>query len=205
MEIFARRDIEQYADSLAMYLPGGELFAAKNINGSNLRAMLRGLAWELYRANGYLREYSSDVIPDQTYKLIDEWESALGIPDGCFSGAGTIDERRDAVLLKLASLGVQTASDFVNLAQSIGYSVTVKAAAPYAIFPMIFPILLTASDKAARFTILVEYSTAGSVYPPAVFPLTFPFVFGGNQIGFMECLFRRLKPANCDIVFRQVE
>lgn len=205
MANFSRRDIDEYTDSLAAYLPGGELFSAKNINGSNLRSMLRGLAWELYRANGYLREYSSDVIPDQTYKLIDEWESALGIPDGCFSGDGTIDERRDAVLLKLASLGIQTAADFVNLAQSIGYTVSVKAAAPYAIFPMIFPILLIDSPKTARFTILVEYSTAGSVYPPAIFPLTFPFVFGGAQLGVMECLFRRLKPANCDIVFRQVE
>lgn len=204
MAIFKRRDIEQYTDSLAAYIPGGELFAAKSISGSNLRSMLRGLAWEMYRANGYLREYANDAIPDRTYHLIDEWEEALGIPDECFSGSGTIDERREAVLLKLAALGIQTADDFVNLAQMLGYVVTIESAVGYATFPLTLPFILLGSAKEARFTIVVSYATGGDVFPPATLPLTLPFILGGADLGILECLFRKLKPANCNLIFRQV-
>jgi len=200
MATFLRRDVEQYANSLAAYLPGGELFGAAWVKDTNFRNLLRGMAWELYRTNGVLQEYAAEAIPDQTYRLLDEWETALGIPDGCFSGAGTIDERRQDVLIKLASLGVQTVEDFEELGAVLGLAITVTSAVPYAIFPMTFPVLLLDSAKAARFTIVVEYPQ-DSV---SVFPLVFPIVFGSSALGRFECLFNRLKPANCDLIFRQV-
>jgi len=200
MANFKRRDLEQYTDSLAAYLPGGVLFAAAHKNGTNFRNFLRGLAGELYRTNGVLREYSAEVLPDETYRFIDEWESALGIPDDCFSGAGDIDERRKDILIKLASLGVQTSNDFSNLAHILGLEITVEPASPYAIFPIVFPVLLLDSEKTARFTILVSYPGASL----SAFPLTFPFVFGSSELGRVRCLLTKLKPANCNIIFRQV-
>ena len=84
MSLFKRRSIEAYTDSLAEYMPGGELFAAKSVYDSNFRKLLRGMAGELFRANGLLREYNDQIIPDRTEKFIDEWEKAVGIPDHCF-------------------------------------------------------------------------------------------------------------------------
>lgn len=194
------RTIEQQTQTLADYLPGGQLYHAKNIHDSNFRKLLRGLAEELFRGDGYVQTFKEDVIPDTTVFFVDEWEEAVGIPDGCFSGTGSLDERRRDVLIKLASLGVQTAEDLVALGSLFGITVTVASGRAFSVFPLMFPVLLFDTDKEARFTIVVDFTVDAA----SKFPLTFPFVFGGGAIGVLECLFRRLKPANCDIIFRQV-
>jgi len=192
------RTIEDQAQSLANYLPGGRVFTPKNDPNSNLRAVLRGMASELFTADGYIRTYQQEIIPDETVLFIDEWERAVGIPDSCFKGTGTIDERRLHVLVKLASLGVQTAQDFIDLAALFGVTITVTAGSTSGGFPMTFPIRLF--GPAAYFTIIVQF-TVESIER---FPLTYPITFGDETIGLLECLFTKLKPANCDLIFEQV-
>jgi uncharacterized protein YmfQ (DUF2313 family) len=200
MDLFARRDIEEYTNSLADYLPGGCLFASKAVSNSNFRKLLRGMAGELFRANGLLKEYSEQIIPDQTVKFIEEWESAVGIPDACFRGTGTLTERRRDILTKLAALGVQTSQDFVDLGTTFGVSVTVNSGLDEITFPLVFPIVMFNTVKEARFTIVVRFT----VQAANRFPLTFPITFGSGEIAILECLFTKLKPANCDIIFQQV-
>lgn len=190
MVLFERRDLEQYTNSLADYLPGGALFASRSVSDSNFRKLLRGMAGELFRANGLLKEYSEEVLPDLTVKFIEEWERAVGIPDGCFSGTGTIDVRRRDILTKLAALGVQTLDDFRNLATTFGVVATVLAGSESGI--------VFSSNKTARFTIVVSISL------PERFPYTFPMTFGDDLIALLECVFKRLKPANCQVLFQEV-
>jgi uncharacterized protein YmfQ (DUF2313 family) len=193
-----RRTLIEHTQSLANYLPGGRVFAQKNKSGSNLRKLLRGLATEVLRADEFIRTYEQEVIPDQTTLFIDEWEQAVGIPDSCFKGTGTIEQRRTHVLIKLASLGVQTEQDFIDLAALFGVTVTIEQGSTQGAFPMTFPLLLL--GDAAYFTIIVRYSDVSA----ARFPHTFPITFGAEAIGIMECLFTKLKPANCDLIFEQV-
>lgn len=200
MSLFQRRDNEEYTDSLARYLPGGELFASKFKQSSNFRALLRGMAGELFRANGFLREYNDNIIPDTTVKFIEEWESTLGIPDDCFSGTGTTLERRRDILTKLAALGVQTDQDFIDLAVIFGVTVTVNAGIDEITFPLTFPVVMFTTEQEARFTIVIRFT----VQAANKFPLTFPILFGSGEIAILECLFTKLKPANCDIIFQQV-
>lgn len=191
---------EQHAKSLADYLPGGPLFAAKNMQGANFHNLIRGLACELQNAEAFLKVAQDEFIPDQTVVFIDEWESAVGIPDCCFSGTGDIVIRRRDVLIKLASLGIQTNQDFVDLAALFGIVVTIITGTTSGLFPMVFPIVFYDSPQAARFTIVVTFTVPESNR----FPLVFPFTFGDDSILILECLFTKLKPANCDIVFNQV-
>ena len=194
-------NIEDHADALADYMPNGRLFEAKKIGNSNYRQLLRGIASELFTAEGYLISLNDEYLPDQTVLFLDEWESALGIPDSCFSGAGTIIERRRDILVKLASLGVQTANDFEGLGDIFGVSVKVHPGISFSsVFPATFPFIFFNSAKEARFTIIVDFT----VEEASKFTLTFPFTFGSGEIGVLECLFSKLKPANCDIIFRQV-
>ena len=199
MSLFERRDIEDYTDSLAGYMPGGDLFASKSVKNSNFRKLLRGVAGELFRANGLLREYNIEILPDQTNKFLDEWESALGIPDSCFRGTGTNGERRLAILVKLAALGVQTVGDFEDLALLFGITVTVTPGLEEIQFPLVFPVLMIATTKGSRFTIVINFSGEGV----SRFPYTFPVPFGRAEIAILECLFRKLKPANCNMIFQQ--
>ena len=200
MALFERRDLEQYTNSLADYLPGGRLFASRSVQNSNFRKLLRGMAGELFRANGLLKEYSEQVIPDQTVKFIEEWESAVGIPDDCFSGTGLLENRRRDVLTKLAALGIQTRQDFIDVAAIFGIVVQVSSGSTLGAFPIVFPMALFNSAKEARFTIVVTFTV------PAAnkFTYTFPFPFGDGEIAVLECLFEKLKPSNCKIIFEQI-
>lgn len=182
--------IEEMVKSIAAYFPGGELFTAALIKGTNLNDLLRGIGFSLLDAENFLKVYNSELIPDTGNAFIPEWESTLGIPDGCFPGSTEpdIDVRRLHVLVKLASLGVQTSLDFINLATILGFpDILVESGIKFGITPL--------AD--ARFTIVVSFPTPAN----NIFPLNFPIPFGAEAFAILECLFTRLKPANCDIKF----
>lgn len=190
MAIFNRRDLDQYTDSLAAYVPGGPLFTAKGVDGTVFRRLLRGLAGEFFRVNGLIKEYAEQIIPDKTTKFVTEWERVVGIPDDCFKGGGTIDERRRDVLVKLASLGVQTIADFEAIALIFGVVAQVVPGSESGI--------AFASKKIERFTIVI------SITQPESFPYTFPITFGDETTVLLECLFEKLKPANCQVLFQGI-
>ena len=199
--LITQHSISKHADSLADYLPSGRLFESARITDTNFRNLLFGLASELFNAEGYLKTISNEYDINTTTLLIEEWEGALGIPDTCFAADGSIEDRRRDILIKLASLGVQTSEDFEELGNIFDVSVTVNAGIDFSsVFPMIFPFIFFNSASDARFTIIVDFT----VEPASRFTLTFPFTFGSAGINTLECLFNKLKPANCDIIFRQV-
>lgn len=201
MRLIEQHSKEEQADSLAAYLPGGRLFNAGKISGTNLRALLLGLSSELRKAEGYLKTISNEYDISTTQLFIDEWEEAVGIPDACFTGTGSLDERIKHVLVKLASLGIQTESDFEELGTMLGVTVDITPGFDLSsTFPATFPFIFFDSTKQARFTIVVDFTVSAA----AKFPLTFPFTFGDADIATLECLFNKLKPANCSLLFRQV-
>ena len=176
------RSLDEQTQSLANYLPGGPLFKQAHVKNSSFRNLIRGLAHELVRADDFIRTYQQEIIPDQTVAFIDEWEAAVGIPDDCFSGSGSLTERRFHVLVKLASLGVQTTDDFVELGALFGITLDVRSGSVNGNFPMVFPWRFYNSAKEARFTIVVSFT----VTKANRFPFTFPILFGDEQIGILE-------------------
>ena len=48
-------DIEEHTKALADYMPGGKLWAAKNIANSNLRNFIKGVSGESVRAETFLK------------------------------------------------------------------------------------------------------------------------------------------------------
>jgi uncharacterized protein YmfQ (DUF2313 family) len=192
--------VSRYADSLALYLPGGPLFSAKFIEGSNFRALLKGLARRLVQADGYIDELLTEYLPDTTNLFLDEWEFVLGIPDSCFDGSGTATERRTAILVKLSALGVQTQADFVALAAKFGVSINVHPGIEVYNTPSLAPGISFTSEKQARFTIVVTYNLESG----QAFPYIYPIPFGTSEIAVLQCLFRKVKPANVQVIFQKV-
>jgi uncharacterized protein YmfQ (DUF2313 family) len=190
---------EEHTRSLSAYLPNGKTFEGKNIADSNLNQLLRGLATELRTSEGYLITLEREYFPDNTTLYVVEWERALQIPDDCFPGNGTISVRRMHVLVKLASLGVQTADDFIDLALLFGKVVEVFPLSTEAFPP--YPVPFTpVSLPEGRFTIVV----AGGDIATSVPPYDVPFdLTGGESV--MECLFKKLKPENCELIFRNTD
>lgn len=199
ISLFTRHTKEQHADVLADYLPNDDLWAAKKISGTKLRQLLLGLAILPQQAEDKLETVWEELDPSTTTIFINEWESAVGIPDDCFPGTGSIEDRRTHVVIKL-SAAVQTAGDFEALALLLGLVVTVKSGITESTFPFTFPILFFGSEKEARFTMVVEFTDLLS----GVFPYTFPMIFPDDRIETIRCIFNRLKPANTQIIFKQI-
>lgn len=195
--------VEQQTKTLADFLPGGRLFVQKGRADSNFYKFLRGLAAEFFEANTLIEQFLFDIFPNQTELLIDEWEQAVGIPDDCFPGTGTLAERRQHVLAKLASLGVTTADDFVALANILGVTVTITNSID--------------ELSASQFTMTFPFELDESPVVPTTFTMVFPFTLGGDTIAdekrfeiivyhvgpqpLIRCLFAKLKPAHCTITF----
>lgn len=172
-----KQGVPEHANALADYLPGGRTFEAKRITGSNLRQLLVGIAHELFRAQGYITTLQQEYLPDNTNLFLDEWESALGIPDDCFSGLGTSEERLRDIILKLtAYAGIQTVADFQNLADQFDITAVVTPGADTA-FPIVDP----------RFAIVVEWFGATPTE--------------SAQIQIVACLFEVVKPANVELYY----
>ena len=182
--------LNQHTNALADYLPNGRLFEAKGISDSNFRQLLTGISGELFNAQGYIKSLNDEFIPDLTTLFLNEWEQALGIPDSCFSGSGSNVERRRDILTKLASLGVQTVEDFENVAVIFGVVAEV--------IPGIDSGILFSSTAEARYTIVINLTL------PERFTYTFPFTFGDSTTALLECIFKKLKPGNCKVLFQGV-
>jgi len=201
LSIFANRDKETHTDITASYLLNGLLNVAKNIPDSNYRKILQSFSDTFKTLDTQINATGTETFPDETIDLIERWEKDLGIPDDIFDNSGTLEQRRNNVLLKLAGLGVQTAQDFADVAKLIGYNNVVISAAEVAVFPLSFPISFFPSAKEARFTIYVDLpKSAGTGF----FPLPFPMPFATVQDNAIERLFNKLKPANVKLIFRYI-
>lgn len=188
---------EQQATTLRRYLPGGRAFAAAQVTGTNIRKLLLGFARELMEVDSLISLFRIDTNPSETQYFVDEWERALGIPDLCFNGTGSIADRRLAILIKLSALGIQTNRDFVELAAKLGIVITVKAGSVNGLFPWVLPHIFYDTAKIARFTIYITPITVIG----ETFPYTFPITFGTTELAIIECLFAEFKPANVQVLF----
>jgi len=197
-KLFKLHTQDEHADSIADQFPNDKLFRGKKISGTKMRELLLGLAKQLVILEQNLELAWEEVDVNTTTDLIEEWEAALGIPDGCFFGERTIEVRRRDVLIKLSS-SVQTAQDYVDLAALVGLTVIVEPGVAVISFPLTFPILFLQAGE-QRFTLVVKFQES----PDYIFPLTFPITFPEDKITLVKCLFNKLKPANVNIVYQQI-
>ena len=181
---------ESHTNILADFLPSGPLFEAKKIGDSNFRKLLTGFAGELVTAEGYIKTFDEEYSPLTTTLFIEEWERVLSIPDDCFKATGDTDERRVHILTKLASLGIQTVADFIELGVVFGIVITVEPLDEMSVppIPIVYPD--------ARFTIVIT----GANLQAGVPPYDVPFTPVSNE-STLICLFNKLKPSNCKLIF----
>ena len=189
-KLFRNRSDSDYQRSYAQYLPGGKMFSSKDDTRKGLYDFLNGISVEARKATEMMNAYNDQFFPDETTQFLEEWEKALGIPDDCLDTEGTVEERRRNVLVKLAEMNVQTSQDFKDIATLFGVAVDVYGGADPAVSPAITP------DRAARNTIVIVF------IPASVFSYTFTFTFGTDEIAILQCLFEKIKPASCQVIFQ---
>lgn len=195
MKLFRPTTNDQQANALAHFFPSGCAWAAKNDKDANFRKFIEALAFEFKRVHDGMNDLSCDYDINMTTELIDNWESAVGIPDHCFSKDVPIERRRLQVLVKFAKMNVQTAEDFARLAQLLGFTVTVKSGGDVGIFPLCFPIVFFPDPTEARFTLILCLDKTSNI-----FPLDFPIQFSDSFSSLIVCILNVIKPANVKLL-----
>lgn len=111
---------ENYRHSLTQLLPSGPAWTQEP--GSALQRLLGALGQALARVEQVSDSLYQETDPRQTYALLDRWETLLGLPDGCsLAGSLTVLERVQAVVTRLIDRGGQSRSDYIALAEALGY------------------------------------------------------------------------------------
>ena len=195
---FVPNDLITNTKIMSSYLPQGEVFNAKNISNSNFNKLMRALAREFGRSQDKLYELEQEYDMQSTSNLIEVWESALGIPDECFSNIGSIETRRIQCVAKFAKMNIAIEQDWIDLAYFLGYNITIEHGTKYMVLPLTLPFIL-GTGKTARFTIIINFIDLPK--PSCVLPLTLPFTLGdGGNV--LKCVFAHLKPANVQIIYK---
>lgn len=187
----------QQTAALARLFPDGPLFAGKYLSGSVLNALITAWAIEFFRLDTTFQQTLDEHDMTSTTIFIDEWESAVGIPDECFDGTGTDEFRRQTIVAKFAQMNLQTEQDFLDLATLFGFTVTITAGGDAGVFPLDFPLSFFPETKTAKHTMLVDLPGEGNT-----FALPFPIPFGSGPLNLIQCLFNKSKPACVQIIYR---
>ena len=127
---FVRRSGDDYAAQFLALMPDGQ--AWPKVPGCNLERTTSGLSQYWGYVNGRagdLLERESD--PRMTVELIKDWESAFGLPDPCLREPLTLGERQRMLVQRMTLLGAQSRNWFVEVAEWLGYHITIDEFAPF--------------------------------------------------------------------------
>ncbi|MEJ6817677.1 YmfQ family protein [Pseudomonas sp. LF-5] len=119
-----------YLEQLKTLLPPGQAFPREA--GTTLHNLLDGMSIELARVDGRGENLPAEANPASTNELLSDWERVAGLPDKC-SGVleETLQGRKNALLAKLSSTGGQSSAYFIELASTLGYTVTIEEYRPF--------------------------------------------------------------------------
>ncbi|GEP09800.1 YmfQ family protein [Methylobacterium gnaphalii] len=208
-----RRDGDDYAEAFASLLPVGAAWPRDP--GSDLMRLLRGQA-EIWGSTVDAR--AADLLereadPRSTLELLSEWERAFGLPEPCVDEELTIEERRLLLVEKITAEGGQSRAFFYAVAMRLGYVIRIVEYSPF-------------MCGVSRIGDTRQTGTNGEQYRWEIGPPEIRFYWkirvygqrvswfrtGSGQCGIdpmvrfslatdLECLFRRYKPAQTEIVF----
>ena len=129
-DTWAPRGAAEYAQAIEAELPTGTAWPR-----DPARALMKWVAgcaaiWgDVDARAAVLLIIESD--PRATFELLPEWEGAFGLPDMCVAEPQTIEERRDALITRITTLGGQSRVFFQDVAAALGYSIEIYEYAPY--------------------------------------------------------------------------
>lgn len=186
---------EAYQSLLMALLPQGAAWPRDP--DTTLSRVLLALADGLARAQARTDNLVIEADPRMTLELLPDWERAFGLPDPC-AGAGTLQERRAWLVLRMTMIGGQSRAFFIGLAALLGYTITIREHQPFQAGrshagdpcenePWRF-VWEVHETHVAEWFFRAGQSAAGD-----------PLV--DRPTGILECLFTRLKPAHTNVIF----
>lgn len=183
-------------------MPNDRLFQAKNVKGTNLYKLFLGLGGEFTRVDEIFQNVwdNTNIITTNDLEYISRWEAVVGIPDDCFTQtiSLSLEKRKEQILVKLSSLGVLTAQNFIDLAALLGVTITIIPGIEVVYPPYTPPFVPMMSSKSARFTWIIQGPNLDvASYPPYSVPF-----YPSAPVSQLRGLFEILKPAMTTLIFQ---
>lgn len=190
-----RATLEQYLRNLQSLMPQGRAWPTGD--GASLTQLLAGFSGGLSRAHNRAVDLIDEADPRTAIELLTDWERICGLPDDCAAvGGGTLAERRDAVVAKISARGGQSRQFFIDLADRLGYPVTIDEFQPF-----------TCDSECEDPCCDEPWRLAWRVNAPETMvreftcdsPCEEALATWGNEV--LECAISRLKPAHTHVIF----
>lgn len=181
---------------LASMIPDGRAWQAKGVPGTNMYAVVSACASEFRQIQIQIETLASEFDINLSEQLLPDWEKSCGLPEECIGQMASLEDRRNAVILRLRKIPFVTKEDYENLAfQLTGLSVTVTPGAEIELFPLDFPIPFSSGNSYFKLYVKFNDSIGG-------FPYLFPFNFVSTGDNIIRCVFEQIAPANVLIIFQ---
>lgn len=186
---------EQATRQLASVLPDGKVWEAKNVPGTNAYGLASACAAEFREIQKQIETLAREFDVRLTDQLLPDWEKSCGLPEECIGQLASLEDRRNAVILRLRKIPFVTAAEFEQLAFDLtGLNVSVIPGAELELFPLEFPARFAVGNSYFKLYVIFNDTIGGFPYS---FPL--PFLRGPDQI--VRCVFEQIVSATVLILF----
>lgn len=193
---FEAASIEEATRQLASTIPDGRAWQAKSIPGTNMYAVVSACAAEFREIQIQIETLAREFDINFSDQLLPDWEASCGLPEECIGQMASLEDRRNAVILRLRKIPFVTKADYENLAfQLAGLNVTVTPGAEIELFPLDFPIPFSSGNSYFKLYVTFNDAIGG-------FPYLFPFNFVSTGDNIIRCVFEQIAPANVLIIFQ---
>jgi uncharacterized protein YmfQ (DUF2313 family) len=191
-----------HADLLKLLLPA----VAYDKTGLALDAEIQAEGAQLDAFAAFVEALMDEVDPRTTTALLDAWERVYGLPDACGGpdASAPIEQRRAALVAKVADVGGLSRAYFLDLGVKLGYQDTTISR---------YPLVTCESscespvrdDPRWRFAWQVNLPHEGDNYSVFRADSGCTTSVDSYLMGVLECVFQRLKPAHTFVLFTYEE
>ncbi len=205
--------LAKYKALLINFLPKGLLWQPQE--QPVFSDFLEASAQEFCRVDDRVKQMLLEIDPRTTDEALDQWESAMGLPDECTPDGLSDDERRDQIVRKLTIVGALSKTFYEQLILDLGFVATVENRVNFIAGRARAGDLLTnyfnrhfvAGSTAGTFLTEIGWRHYFNVELPATAVTHF---VAGSLAGealqtfsnpFIECTIKKLKPAHNGVTF----
>lgn len=202
-DLFKTPTQEGTAQQLADSIPQGRAWGAKNIDESNTRKLINSLGVAYSRVQQQIELLSNEFDILQSLELLPDWEESVSLPSECLGESETIQQRREAVIQRLRKEPTVTLSQMQAFLDSLfpGFGLVLIPGYEFYSFEYGFEVpFLGAIDEKFVLVVTVPTPPVGTEYEYE-FELEFS---GGPATQQIECLLRKIVPANVIIIIETV-
>lgn len=152
--------LKQHTKRLLDMMPVGVALEHKYDPSTNQYKFWQAIAMYYVLLEDDINTLKKELGASTTEQLISRWELDFGIPDDYFDIADTLEERRSNLLLKKGGLNLLNIDDFRELAERLGYELTISTTTDVRYPPYDVPFY-PFDDIGAFYTVIISGDFTG--------------------------------------------